>query len=88
MSRPARAAIGDLFPPPPTPLIYTRPYLGWHRCDCGVVFWIWPRSGLAPAVDIGNSGPPDLRPYRPWQCWRHIARMSPSRVFAQEVTDA
>lgn len=73
------AVMSDLFPPEPPAQIHTRPYLGWHRCDCDLVFWLWPLSGLSPSVDTGHSGGPDLRPFQPWVCWRRIKRMTPGR---------
>ena len=62
----------------PASLIHTRPYLGWRRCDCGLVFWVWPRgTGKLPHECSGSTGAPDLRPYRPWTCWQDIRRMTP-----------
>jgi hypothetical protein len=66
----------------PGPIPYhdrIRTPLGWQRCDCGLVFWEWPRcvNQPPPSKDTGSKGGPDLRPFGPMLCWRGIKRLIP-----------
>lgn len=43
------------------------PYrIGWLRCECDLVHWVWPREAHGDAPEIG--------PVHMWTCWRHINR--------------
>lgn len=68
----------DLFHPEiPEPERVPLFNIGWLRCGCGLVWWIWPvGTGYTPAYCTGTTGAPSVRPIRGWTCWRGIKRVT------------
>lgn len=68
-----------------------RPQTGWRQCDCGKVFWEWPRRGpgaprRAPTEDTASlaikEGCPDLQPFHHWHCLRGFDRVTTRKSHA------